>query len=321
MATWIPDDISGPFPIEEVHNTRVESHNTINGSPVFKVRLNTQFDHLDSAQGKLLGTPLLWPHASLIPFKPYCVAMEVPPDMGRYSSDIDQQLVYPDGNVFIDCTYVVRTGVYLEDYNNQDVYWEDQIEPRIESRAINHRQLVWGATDAQTIPTKKIQLMSDEAPPKYESGETLIHIIEGWTDTTVKPNNPTLPLMNYLTSHIGTVALSAYTSIPLGRTFEAKTLLLRNVSITRSFSFRSYRLPPGGSTTHYSGKPTNTIRMIYEYKKEGWDKFWRIDLENDTEGFYYIRRNKEPYGIVRPFPEINHDVFLRYTSLIMNGNP
>lgn len=294
MARWIADN---SVVCREVHNTRKEVHNSISGSPVFNVRLEIPTNQLSTAITKLLGNPESWPHTTIFQ-NVKCIAAEVIPNPGRYSTDADAQIINPVNRTLVDLTYAPRHGVYLEDYTGDDVYWDDVLEPRIESKPIYHKSVIWGTTDPAGIPVEGQRniLHPDEAPQKYEPGEQLTHIIEGWTLARALD-------VQLLTSHIGTCNDRAYTSIPLGRTFDVGTLLLRNVITTKAMTFKSYR--SGGGTASF------ILKIIYEYKAVGWERFYRIDPISNSSDYYYIRYNTAPWNRFQAFPIVTHDNWLR----------
>lgn len=288
MGKWIAD---GSVFCREIHGSLVEGHNTLSGNPTFKVRLGVSTSNYKEALAKLLGNPEPWPHETQFQ-NVVAVAADKVANVGQYTTDADNQILLPANETLIDMTYMPRNGIYTESYISTDVYVDDIIEPRIESRPVDNRTLIWGDTDPVTVPTDHIILNPDQTPSKYEPGEQLTHIIEGFDDS-----------IQLVGAHIGTCNAEDYTSAPLnGRVFEAGTLLLRNLYVTKSMTFRSYRLD--------SGLPTYTIKCIYEYKSIGWQRFYRIDPIGNANGYYYIRYNTTPYGLYQAFPIVTHQNFL-----------
>ena len=161
---------------------------------------------------------------------------------------------------------------------------------------MEHLKLRWD-TDAPFFDVNDLDsLHPDETPVRFERGETLTHIIEGWTLET-----------DTLTAAIGTVASSAYTTVPsypVPKTYAAETLLLKNVIITPAMTFRSYR------TDTVMGLPTYILKLVYEYKSQGWQKFYRNDSITNQSGYYGIRYNSPPYGLINPFPVSDHSKWL-----------
>lgn len=299
MARWISD---GSIVCKEVSPSHGETHNNISGNPLFRARLKVLWNEAQLAKSKLCGEPEDWPHQTIFQ-NVKCVSCEITPDGGAYTVDSDGEILAYQ-YAFLDVTYAPRPGVYLEDYNNQDVYWYDELDPRVETKPMNHQVLIWGGDDPAQVPQNKIPLHPDEAPTRYFTGQTLRHTIEGWCIET-----------DDLADYIGTVNADEYYSPVLLRTFPAETLLLRSLAITREISFRSYRQPTSGPppvppSFDPSGLFTNKLLMTYEYKKEGWNRFYRNDPDTNTSGYYYIRYDTSPYDTIEPAPVVNHDKWL-----------
>lgn len=325
MAKWIQDFSVGgatiQIPVSEVQGFHKQIHNAISGSPIFSTRLIIPWGEVPLALSRLLGVPERWPHPTTFN-NMRCISAEIFADGGAYTTDGDRQIMYPSDNAFVDVTYTQRNGIYVTDYNGQNVYWEDTLEPRLESIPMNAKDLIWGKLEDETVPTDKIPLHPDEAPSKYEPGATLIHLIEGW-------GFPTDDIGFYL----GTTNDEAYYSYNLNRLFPAKTLMLRNWNEIQQMSFRSWRTPmvpppsppnnddpttgvsDDGAPKDRSGWPTSTLRLIYEYKKEGWEKFWRNDVKDNVSGWYYIKRNGDPWSTVKPYLPFGHNPFLKKTAI------
>lgn len=324
MSKWIQDftwnGVNYSIPCREVHLPHTQEHNALNGAPVFKTRLEIPSSVVNIAISRLLGKPERWPH--ITPFhNVVCVSATLTGDAGRYVTDGDGQLLYYANNYLVDVVYTARPGQYVLDYNGQEVYWEDSTEPRLESLPMSSKGLIWGKAADETVPIKHIELLPDEVPSKFEPGVTLIHSIEGW-------HMPSTDIGLY----VGTTNLDPYYSYNLDKVFPAKTLMLRNYNELQAYSFRSYRYPeipsPGISDdpTHTgtadgrprdpSGRPTSILRLFYEYRPNTWEKFWRNDVDGDSTGYYYIKRNASPYSTVKPFPGYPHDIFLGKTNII-----
>lgn len=296
---WIQ---SGPV-CREIPGTRQESFNNVSGVPVYNVRLEIPKANREEALAALLGIPETWPHITVFS-NVRVISANIVTDKGYYTTDSDGQTCDPANNFLVDMVYTPRPGKYLMDESAQDQYWEDILEPRNESRPLDPTHFIWGNTD-DTLPNDLDRtLAAQEAPVKYEPGETLTHIIEGWT---------------YDTSSIGlfqgTCNAADYVSPTLNRTFESGTLLLKNVQITKEVSFRSYRQPSGSPVwplLEFSGKFTPKLKFIYEYKKDGWQRFYRYDTNTNVypPGYYYIRFAEPPYAKFEPFPLADHSPWL-----------
>lgn len=288
MTTWIG---GGSITCREVHATHNEVHNTLTGNPSFSARIAVPYSQLEDAVAALLGTPETWPKATSILQDVVCVAAQADNDGGRYTTDSNGETINYDQYALLALTYMPRIGRYVTDDSGEDVFWNDEVSPRRESKPMNHLNLIWGTTDPTGIPNEKIQLHSDEAPPKYESGVTLIHTIEGFD-------------LDYsdLRTLIGTVAQAQYTSPVTGEIYAAETLLLNDYAAINHFNFKSYR----------TGTVSTTLKLFYEFKDVGWNRFWRNDLVNKTTGYYYIRQNVDPWDRVDPFPLADHDKYLNW---------
>lgn len=287
---WIT---SASIPCREIEQTHKESHSTVSTNPVYRVTLEVDFDNVKAAIQALLGLPEEWPKDTMFE-DVVAVSAEGQTNGGQYATDSDGEVLSYD-KYLIDVTYIQRSGVYLEDSNGSDVYWNDEHSPRIESRPMNHTLLKWGTTTPSgsgSVPTESTPLDSTEAPSRYIGGETLEHTIEGWS-------------IDYtdLDDLIGTVHDAAYTSPVSGVTYAADTLLLRSFTSVRGWSFISYR----------SLVPTTTLKLIYEFKDVGWNRFWRINLRTTpaSEDYYYILANQQTFKRIDPFPSVSH---LKYLS-------
>lgn len=316
-AEGAPEDIS--IILREVHGTRIEAFTNVSGNPVYKVRLECPVSQYYYARACLLGGPEYWPFwisGNDIIKVPTCVSVEVSTDSTRASTDADGQVLNYANKMLLDVTYVPRVGSYIEDFNSQHVYWEDKLEHVNETRPFSNLAFVWGLTTT-TAPTEgqAKPLTHQEVPVLFQPGYTLTHTIEGWCrdiPETLRNEADTEDI-----EVIGTVNKEAYESLNLRKTFPAKTLMLRNIIAETAFSFRSYWYPGSSSTLpnyDLSGYPTTTLRLIYQYKKEGWQRFYRVPVGDGAlpEGYYYIRRNDKVAGYPPyvPFPVADHNTFL-----------
>lgn len=305
----------------EVHGKRMQSYNTLTGMPIYRTQLRVNWSDAELAISQLLGTPERWPYptgfSSVV-----CTAAQINNDKGEYVGNVNGQLLTYSDAAFIDVEYQPRLGVYVEDYYNEVVYWEDSIAPRNEFLPMSSKGLIWGKSGDETTPTKIIELHPDEVPTKFLGGMTLVHLIEG-----------AYYQQTYIMDLIGKVTSHDYYSYNLDRHFSAGTLMLRDWNEQQAFTFRSYRLPKepslgnaddttlSSSTTDGrpydpSGRATSIMRLYYEYNPNGWDKFWRNDVDGATSGYYYIKQNASPYNTVKPFPVADHRTFLGKTRVL-----
>lgn len=300
MTKWISD---GSIIVKEAQNTRSEQHNSISGMPMFNVRLEIPTAQLKPALARLLGIPEAWPHDTILQ-NVKAVSANIVVHTGESTTDGDGVICLYSDPTLVDMTYSLRTGMYVIDDGGNDVYWEDTIEPSAEYRPENHLNFIWGNT-TNTVPNDKDRTLSpDGVPSKFEPAETLTHTVEGWPFVT-----------EGLELFIGTVNFDFYQSPILDRTFNSGTLLLKSIQISKGISFISYREPFGSPVfplREMSGKMTPTLKFIYQYKKNGWDRFWRADSDtaNYPSGYYYIRHRDPPHAKYDPFPPADHSKWL-----------
>ena len=299
MAKWIAD---GTVVLREVHGTRRDSVNALSGNPTFTVRLSVAADKLTLALEKLLGNPEVWPYDTIFTpgfMEPRAVSAETTPDLSRGTTDSDSEIInYPF--YFLDVTYIARNGIYgvtaISGEDPMDIYTDDVITVHNESHPLNHKMFIWGLQQTGLPTDITRQLAPDETPVRYSTVESFVHTIEG---NTRSPDEASVL--------IATVNDTEYQSIILDRIFAPGTLLLRNMEVFHQYTFISYRPGPG----IWSGRPTPNVRLHYEYKERGWDRFYRVDTVNNVEGYYYIRYAMSPNDIYTPFPPRDHTKWLQ----------
>lgn len=284
MTTWIS---SANIPCREVHASHVEAHSILGGNPTFNAKIAVEYTDLAAAISALLGEPEEWPKPTTN-FDPTCVSVQMNNDTARYTTDSNNEIINYTYFALLDVSYMVRVGSYLVDINGQDVFWNDEMEPMVESRPMNNKLLIWGnITD--TVPNDKIQLHPDEVPQRYDDGATLIHTIEGFElDFTD------------LDDLKGTCHNDIYLSPFINQAFIAGSLLLDSYTVTNHYNFKSYR----------TGAISTTLKLYYKYRQIGWNRFWRNGLVNDPEGYYYLRKNEDPWPRFDPFPLVDHGKYL-----------
>lgn len=309
----------------EVHSTHTETHNTISGNPLYKARLEIPWDSLMMALSRLLGAPERWPFNGLhFPFGQFynivAVSAEVINDAGSYVTNSGyEEVIHYDEAALIDVTYMPRIGKYITvpekvvsdgegdpvTFPPMDVYIEDRVQPRYESIPEHHRNLIWGDT-TDVVPTDKKMLHPDEVPSRGNPGLTLIHTIEGYDRS-----------ISELDALVGTVTNADYTPTTKGRKkFPSGTLFLRTYEVEDRYTFRSYRIkkdpPPPTPGFDVYGLSTPVLKLVYEYKKEGWEKFWRNNSSPtvNASGYYYIRYSQPPYAKYVRFQPADHSAFL-----------
>lgn len=289
MSTWTGNP---SIVCREVHTTHRETHNTLISNPVFNATVAVQYSQLEDAIRELLGGPQLWPKPTTNLNNVVCVEVKFNNDQGRYTTDSNGETIDYTLYGLLDLTYMPRKGRYLIDLNGQDVYWDDEVEPRLESRPMEKSGLIWGdITDPDLVPQIRLDLQADEVPSRYEAGETLVHTIEGFD-------------LDYsdLSGLLATLHNALYVSPITGLLYGAGTLMLKHFQEIKHYNYKSYQ----------SGNVSTTLKLIYEYKEVGWNKFWRNDTTGNTTGYYYIRQNAPPYNRVDPFPEVSHIKYLGY---------
>lgn len=301
MSEWI-DDVDA----YEVMGTRNESDGTLPGNmPTASVTIAVARESAVEARNVLLGgrqlplgsgTPRTWPYLSIDTL--YCVGAARRNVQGDFQA-VNEEKLNTDW-VFLDLQYTARLGRYIVKPNEHRAYYvEDSLEPRFESRPLNHSHYEW-ATLLGTDTTRH-PISSNEAPVKSLSGFTLLHKVSGF-----------LNIPNDIESYIGTTARASvanpgiiYTSQNLGKQFaespspnSESTLLLRTVNIVQEYSHNSYLF----------NQPTFTLICRYEFKAEGWNRFWR-PLLTATGGYDYIRNTKT--GVNQTFfPPEDHSAWL-----------
>lgn len=311
-AAEVYDPYNGEIFLREVHNTHAESHNSIGGNPTFRVRLECPWQYKKNAISRLLGRPEIWPKDTVLQ-NMYAVSAEVISDGAEGVTDNDGQIIEYPHNALIDVTYAQRPGIYYYHAGfgvDEWLYIYDEISHRNEAFPLDHNKFIWGdSTNPATVPTDKLTLTPYEAPVEYLPGYTFTRTIEGWCMDVPKSDLLTGPIP-------GTTNLHDCASINLKRKFKAGTLLYRTAIITTGISFRSYRFPvPGGVLPpkyDLSGLPTMTLKLIYEYREDGWDKFRRVKVTSSgiEVGWYYILANGGTYPKYDPFPRTDHRIFL-----------
>lgn len=285
-----------------MHGARVEEYHSITGNPTFRTRLECLWNERHTVVRDLLGLPAFWPETSLFQ-NVVCVAARVVGDNSIHAQHIDNEVIIYTEKALIDVTYIARPGKYVIDWYQQPVYWYDEIKPRLETLPRDHRMFVWGLTTDVTPTDAQVSPMtSSEVPVDFIPGETFIRNIEGFAQTMD------------LSTYIGTVTNAEHSSYQLGRKFPAGTLLCRNIEITPGYSFRSFRSftgsPPGPTGFDPSGRNTYQLKVIYEFRKEGWEKWRRFDYGAGVLDWYYVRYNKATYPKATPFPLTDHNLLL-----------
>lgn len=220
--------------------------------------------------------------------------------------------------------YIYWTGGSVSTVNEW-LYIYDELSHRNEAFPVDHTKLVWGLTTDVPPPSTPTppQLTQHETPVEYLPGYTFTRTIEGWSMDVPKtedlPGQPGSGIAGPLT---GTTNQHDFRSLNLKRKFKAGTMLFRTMMVSTGISFRSYRFPvpiPPGETESpvlppkydLSGLPTLTLKLVYEFREEGWDKFRRVNLDAKSVGWYYIRWNRDNYADkYDPFPKTDHRIFL-----------
>lgn len=299
MTKWISD---GSVALREVHGSRSEQHTSVGSNPIFNVTLECPASSLVLAKQKLLGVPATWPITCGLD-RVKCIAINVMTDSGKaVAADSDLQIINYTGKVLLQCTYMPRVGRYLSHTTlTSTSYVEDSIEPRYESRRMTDSQLIWGGVSKTYIPpaSEQVPVVGEEVPMKPIPGFTLTHLIEACPFAAIS----LIPLL-------GTTNNAAYTSAQFG-VFDEKTLMLRAMQIVEGYSFVSYRAYNPISEP-LAERPTMQVRAIYEWKEQGWNRFWRTYGEQQGGGYYYVRYAYDPFDLATPVEPADHSPLLDY---------
>lgn len=304
MSEWIQG-----IDAYEVMGTRVETDGTLPGHlPTASVTIAVSKDDARRARDVLLGgnplptgggIPMTWPSVYGSIEKLYCVSAVRRNVQGAFSVQ-SQELLATDW-VFLDLQYTARLGKYvIKTSENIAYYVEDSLEPRFESRPLNHTHYEWYTLlSGQTL---RSPVSSNEAPIKTLSGLTLVHKVSGFLTL---PDDSVVGLQGGFESLMGTVADRKYTSPNLSMDFFLSyisaaegTLMLRTINVVQEYSHNSY----------IGNQPTFTLICRYEYKREGWNLFWRPKLS--TNGDWDYMRNSNSGVTQTFFPMADHSTWL-----------
>jgi len=262
-----------------------------------------------------LGKPQPWPHPTVFDkaiSDATAVSIQLINDKGDALTDSSKQKFEYKHFAIFDVVYMARKGLYFLNNNDEEIYVEDEIQHRVETQPMNHLLLKWGKNSSSAVTLTEgaaaPSLTFNEAPVKFGIGETIVKTIEGWC----------CDLSNVAVE--GTVNDSALHSFILDRDFPALTLKLRSITATPLFSFRSYRdenpsgppptpTPPLPKRYERSGRTTLTLRLQYEYREDGWERFWRNTPKAAEAGYYHMIDSEPPYANVIPFPAVDHKAY------------
>lgn len=278
------------YEVYEVFGTRLERDGTVSGAiPSAEVQVAVHKYDAPEAKRAFLGgwntsipgKPAIWPYTGV--HELYCVGCQQTNVNMAFS--VNQEELLETDYVFFNLSYTAKLGRYMLGGGGITYYIEDSLEPRYETRPLQHSLYCWSTIE--TGETAKRVLTSNEAPVKSNSGFTLLHTVSGYF---------TLP--TDLEQLLGTTAHGNYTSPNLNKNFDPSStsgydgvLLLRTVNVVQEFTANSY----------LGDQPTYTLKCRYEYKKEGWNQFWRSSRV--SPGGFYDRIQFQNLGVDEVFFE------------------
>jgi len=288
---WIPD-----YNLSEIHGTRQENFDSITTPPNASVQLLVKYDERYEAMCSLLARAMPYPFSdeiSEVGYQLYCTSANIANVPSGYKSSDGQTIDYKNYAI-INATYQARTGFYKSPGStSNNEYVDETFDPRMEALPVNNNYYKWsGAVDEGSgsggsgSTGSNDPLAPEESPTRFEPGVTLIKTIVG------------LEIFAPATYALqGTVNSSPYASNITGHNYATGTLLLRTLNASRSFSHVSY----------FTGTPTWTVILRYEYKVQTWNKFWRGGVQPPSYQNILLRSDD---SIVYPFPLRSHSVYL-----------
>lgn len=153
----------------------------------------------------------------------------------------------------------------------------ESLEPTVEFLTQDPRNYKWETASAN--PNVSQKLKEGEEPGKLHRGLRLVRTL--YNLTAINSNILTLP---------GKVNSTSYVSALLGLTFPADTLLFIPPQISRTY------------TT--AGASAWTVQLGWEYKENGWNKYWRQETQawdyikvvaTDTRYYSYPQASQSPW--------------------------
>lgn len=225
---------------EKAYSQR-EDHDIDTGT-IATVVLERPWAQRHAVVNDILGNGYTWPNgsfANVIARK----ATITPSNNGRYVENAG------GGGAVYDTAQILLTysspSTNVDESTSGDLYSET-LEPYVEALRLNPERFRWGASTGDLVH-------KEEAPSKQFYGVNIVRTIY---------NAVSLP--GEVFTSIGGVNDFAYTSLTLGQTFDAETLL--------------YQPPFLSRTIKIDGSREWTVTMKFCYKPEGWNRFWRAGV-------------------------------------------
>lgn len=242
-------------PCAEEHGTAREDYDN-NQPGQASVVLRCAWSDRNALMTDLLTFPRYFPY--YIGVKKYafhCTAIPAPGTGYSNVSPTDQACLYTQALVS------VQYGSQITDIGSES------IEPTIEYDVLDHRRFKWVAGGSTGVP-----LLEGEAPPLISRSLNIMRT--KYRMAAVPPEMLTC---------IGKVNDSVYTSLTLGLSFAAETLLFQPQSASQSF------------TT--AGTSGFTISFKFSYKANGWNKFWRTETQSWSNVYIDGGSQYKPYTL------------------------
>lgn len=289
---WIPD-----YNLSEIHGTRQENFDSVTTPPNASVQLLVKYDERYEAMRSLLARAMPYPFSdeiSEVGYQLYCTSANIANVPSGYKSSDGQTIDYKNYAI-INAVYQARTGFYKSPGSTSNNEYVDEVfDPRMEALPVNNNYYKWSGSSGDDGSGSggsggggsNDPLAPEESPTRFEPGVTLIKTIVG-----IEIFAPATYALQ------GTVNSSPYASNITGHNYATGTLLLRTLNANRSFSHVSY----------FTGTPTWTVTLRYEYKVQTWNKFWRGGVQPPSYQNILLRSDD---SIVYPFPLANHTAYL-----------
>lgn len=226
---------------EEEAYTRSENVDVSSGKISASVTLRVPAADRINVVNDVLGFRYMWPHANVVDL--VATTAGIRPAPNTRASVTNKALIYDE--------YLITIGYSTSDANNGQTQdgsgnvYSEEIRPHAEAITLDHKDFTW--SDGSHVKEK-------EAPVRIMRSMSLVRTIY----------NLFPPLPNILLDGPGCVNSSGYLSPTLGLFFAAETLLFGDPALSRQFT-----------TAGFTGI---TLQIAFDYKKDGWNKFWRANV-------------------------------------------
>lgn len=174
------------------------------------------------------------------------------PEPGQPTLDSDGKMIY--GFALVTVTYDVASVGNLEKYPagpHAGELYSESIVPTVDNQHLPVNGFTWTNGSGR-------MLIEGENPVRQLHGLALKRVL--YNKASIPADYFTLP---------GKVNVAAYVSVPLGKTFDAETLLFVPQEVSR--------------TVTTAGSDGWTIPLLLKYKEDGWNKFWRKDKSGSNK--------------------------------------